>query len=273
MGSAGAQPSGTGPRWGSQWSAEGMAAAYDARLPWPDEAVDVVAARWDRRHAVLDVGAGTGRLTVPLAERLGPSVGVVAVEPSAAMLRRGAALTGPNVRWVHSTFEDAGPQLQPPYGLVVCAESVHWLNWSIAFDRLSTLVADEAMLVLLGILESAPGEARPGSPPWLPELLEVIADLSTNDEFVPYDGVAELQRRGYFDEAGRTTTAWVPFAQSPEDVVRRYHSMNGLSPERLGPAATAEFDRRALAAIQPHAADDGLVHVDVAARIHWGCVP
>ena len=246
-----------------------MAAAYDARHPWPDEAVEVVASRWDGVHPVLEIGAGTGRLTAPLAARI--PAGVDAVEPSAAMVAR--AGVGDGVRWIVSTFEEATDEdlTGRPYGLAVCAESVHWLDWSTAFTRLHGLLADGAELVLLGLLESAPGAGRPGSQAWLPDVLPIIADLSTNDEFVPYDGHAELVQRGLLEPLGHHVTAWVPRAATVADVVRRYHSMNGLSPERLGPAATAEFDERATRALARHVdPTDGLIHTDVAADVRWG---
>ena len=262
-----AQPSGTGPRWGSQWRAEGMAAAYDARHPWRGEVADVLAPLRVRDLPVLEIGAGNGRLT-----RLLVGAGLTpvdAVEPSAAMISRSGLAAGDGVRWIESTFEDA--LLSGPYGLAVCAESVHWLDWSTAFGRLAALLAPEAPLVLVGLLESAPGAARPGSQSWLPDVLPVIAELSTNVEFVPYHGVEEMIRRGYFELLGETTTAWVRRSVPVDEVVRRYHSMNGMSPERLGPAAMAEFARRARAAIAAHADPaDGLIHTDVAADIRWG---
>ena len=244
-----------------------MAAAYDARHPWPAEAVDVVAQRWDGVHPVLEIGAGTGRLTQGLSARV-PAIH--AVEPSAAMVERAAVGEDAGVRWIVSTFEDAS-MLDGPYGLAVCAESVHWLDWTTAFTRLHALLAAGAELVVLGLLESAPGAAKPGSQPWLPAVLPIIDELSTNDEFVPYDGLAELRDRGHFEEAGHHVTAWVPAATTVADVVRRFHSMNGMSPERMGPDAHAEFDRRAIAAIAPHADPaDGLIHTDIAADVRWG---
>ena len=263
------QPSGTGPRWGSQWRAEGMADAYEARHPWPDETVDVLAGLRVGDLPVLEVGAGSGRLTRGLvAAGLAP---VDAVEPSAAMIARSGLGAEDGVRWIEATFEDAADELAGPYGLAVCAESVHWLDWASAFTRLAALLAPDAPLAVVGLLESAPGEDRSGTQSWLPDVLPIIADLSTNDEFVPYHGVEEMIRRGYFEEIGHHTTAWVPRAVPVAEVVRRYHSMNGMSPERMGPTAMAEFDLRAIRALARHVdPDDGLIHTDIAADIRWG---
>ena len=89
----GTQPAGTGPRWGEQWRAPGMAAAYEARHAYPSEAFDVIAGlRVDPDLPVLEVGAGNGRVTAGLvAAGVAP---IDAVEPSPAMVDRCRRLGG-----------------------------------------------------------------------------------------------------------------------------------------------------------------------------------
>jgi hypothetical protein len=54
--------------------------------------------------------------------------------------------------------------------------------------------------------------------------------------------IEELSFRELFKEAGRKTTAPVPFSQSIEDYIESFHSRNGLSRERMGRDAACEFD-------------------------------
>src|SRR5256885_16764632 len=77
---------------------------YERHRPdWPAEAVDraVDELGLDRTSTVVDLGAGTGKLTRELVARVGS---VTAVEPSAAM-REGLRAAVPGVEAVHGTGE------------------------------------------------------------------------------------------------------------------------------------------------------------------------
>ena len=71
---------------GSRWVGNRVADVYDARPEYPTRVVDEVAA-WAPAHdaRVADLGAGTGRLALPLAAR---GFRVTAIEPAEAMLAR-----------------------------------------------------------------------------------------------------------------------------------------------------------------------------------------
>ncbi|MFN2386811.1 MAG: class I SAM-dependent methyltransferase [Thermoanaerobaculia bacterium] len=109
---------------------EACAGDYDALRP------EYPAALWDwidRRFAlrpgaeVLDVGAGTGRATFPLAER---GYRVTAIEPSETMRSRGlerASAFGNRVRFVGGTAEETGRPTASA-DLIVCAQAFHWVD-------------------------------------------------------------------------------------------------------------------------------------------------
>lgn len=109
---------------------ESCADEYDRFRPgYPAALFDHLASRFGLRSSatIVDVGAGTGRATLPLAER---GYHVTAVEPSVAMRERGVALAaryGSQVRFAEGTAEETG--LAPGCGdLLVCAQAFHWCD-------------------------------------------------------------------------------------------------------------------------------------------------
>lgn len=97
---------------------------------------------------VLEVGAGTGRATLPLV-RLGASIDVV--EPSAEMLgvlsdRLSAEGYGDRANLRRATFEDVDPQAR--YDLVIAAQSFHWTDPATRWSRLGSLIRPDGLASL-----------------------------------------------------------------------------------------------------------------------------
>ncbi len=107
----------------SRASSFGAAAdAYErGRPPYPAEAIDWLLPRDARR--VLDLGAGTGKLTRQLHER---RLDVVAVEPSAGM-RDQLARTLPDVALLEGTAESI-PLPDDSVDAVLVAQAWHWVD-------------------------------------------------------------------------------------------------------------------------------------------------
>ena len=153
MASTGRQrkPRHLGPDYASQWQDAGMARAYVRRPPYPEETFDILQSLLAPGcpSAVLDVGAGTGDLARPLSLEIDR---VDAVEPSAAMIDVGRHRTShghaANLRWIQAPIEAA--ELDPPYGLAVAGESIHWTNWNAAFPRIREALAPEAVFAIVG---------------------------------------------------------------------------------------------------------------------------
>jgi SAM-dependent methyltransferase len=130
-------------RRGSSFGA--VAAAYAAHRPdYPADAVAWCVAPTGRPVAglrVLDLGAGTGKLTALLAE-LGADV--TAVEPDEAMLaelrRRlpsARALAGP---------AEAIPLADGSVDAVLCGQSLHWFDMSRALPEIARVLAPGGVL-------------------------------------------------------------------------------------------------------------------------------
>jgi SAM-dependent methyltransferase len=102
----------------------------------------------DRYPDVVEVGAGTGRATLPLA-RTGVAIDVV--EPSAQMLsvlsdRLDAEGYRDRVDLRQATFEDVDPRAR--YDVVIAAQSFHWADPATRWSRLGCLIRPEGRAFL-----------------------------------------------------------------------------------------------------------------------------
>lgn len=89
----------------------------------PDQLLDFVLKRIDGETTVLDIGAGNGRWTIPLAKI---AKTITAVEPSNAMLdilhKNIAAAKLNNIQITQSSWEDA---IVKPHDITVCAHAMY----------------------------------------------------------------------------------------------------------------------------------------------------
>lgn len=103
-----------------------VAKLYERRRPtYPDAAVDWLATRLriDASSAVLDLGAGTGKLTRALVPR---AARVVAVDPGTQMLAE-LRRTVPGAEAILGTAEEI-PLRDDGVDAVVCGQSFHWFR-------------------------------------------------------------------------------------------------------------------------------------------------
>src|SRR5579863_8676628 len=124
-------------RRGSSFGA--VAAAYAEHRPdYPLDAVRWCVAPLGRDLAglrVLDLGAGTGKLTALLAAR---GADVTAVEPDEAMLEE-LCRRVPSVRALRAPAE-AIPLADGSVDAVLCAQSLHWFDQSRAMPEIARVL-------------------------------------------------------------------------------------------------------------------------------------
>jgi SAM-dependent methyltransferase len=246
-----------------------MAENYLFRPPYPPEVRDTLLELL-RGHprVLLDAGCGTGKITLGLIDQIDRAD---AVDPSDAMLR--VARTTPaaassKIRWVHAAIEDA--PLDPPYGLIVAASSIHWMDLDRTLPRFANALADGAMLAVLD------GDA-PVDAPWeLEETVFMIDFLTARDRRRPNWWKTVSQRfaepvlgHPAFEPLGHRITAPVSFSQSIADYLRCQHSRATWSEDHLGEKASAEFDAGLTSILNRHARD-GMITFEVRTRIEWG---
>ena len=249
------------PEHGAQFRDAEVAAAYVHRPPYPAETFVILESLLGPRpRTVLELGAGTGDLTVGLAPLVDT---LIAVEPSRPMRERGArrvAAASARVEWRNVAAEDHA--FDGPYAAVVAAESFHWLDWYRVMPRIATSLGPSGHLVLVERVLAAP-------PPWNEGLRGLIDAYSTNRDYVPYDLVTELATRGLLAVAGTAFTAAVEHRQRVEDYVESFHSRNGFSRARLPSDHAREFDDGLRALVRRFCSDD-TVRLAVRARVCWG---
>lgn len=218
--------------------------------------------------AVLDVGCGPGKLAIGLAQS---AARVDAVDPSAEMIALGRASPGgndPKICWIEGKLEEA--RLAPPYGLVVCGASFHWLDTDVALTCFAQALASDGVLALVD------GDAAV-DPPWRDAELEMMSDFierlqgerpkfaATSREALARPQLAHPR----FERRGFQITAPHPVRQSIADYVACQHSRATWSIDFMGPEMTDEFDTRLHALLAPHARD-GMLDFVVQSRVEWG---
>jgi SAM-dependent methyltransferase len=209
-----------------------VARSYQRRPPYPEGVFSALARRLANPRTVLDAGAGTGTLArrmTRFAERID------ALEPSAAMIAEGRRLPGgsdPNIRWLEGRAEDA--PLQPPYGLIVCGESLHWMDLAAVLPRFRDALAPGARLAIVGNT-NVHGSYREEVWPLIDRYAAVAKHPDTPD------AVAGVAASGLFRIEDEERTEPMPFEQSVDEYLEFLHSTSVLTRAQLGDRASA-FD-------------------------------
>jgi len=191
------KPGFLGPEYGTRFEDPTVAAAYATRPPYPPGTIDVLENLVRDPNIVLEVGAGTGEIARQLAGRQ-TILRVDALEPAEAMIAQGRVSAGggaQNLRWIFGTAEN-GP-FDPPYGLIVAAQSLHWFDWYRALPRFRTLLSTHATLAIVDEDEVPQ--------PWSDQLHAIIQRNSSNEAcFDSKDVFTSIQS----STCGPSTTTW-----------------------------------------------------------------
>ena len=131
------------------------AADYERGRPgWPQEVAEIGGLA--PASEVLDLGAGTGKLTRVLAGRFAR---VVAVEPDASMR---AVFSRATCRPALEGSAEAIPLPDGSVDGVFCAEAFHWFDWPVALAEIARVLRPRGVVVLC--FNVPRGETRPPLP-------------------------------------------------------------------------------------------------------------
>lgn len=162
------QPSGEARRQEQATSFGAAAAAYErGRPPYPAEAIDWLLPRGAAR--VLDLGAGTGKLTRQLAQR---GLDVVAVEPLAGM-RAQLAQAVPGVP-VHPGSAEDIPLPDGSVDAVLVAQAWHWVDPARAVPEVARVLVPRGQLGLAWNM-------RDDRADWVAQLSQILHDPGEGD--------------------------------------------------------------------------------------------
>jgi len=236
-----------------------VASLYRYRAPYPRGVFAILEELLVEPRTVLDAGAGTGAL----ARNFSRSIARIdAVDPSAAMIAQGRALPGgddPRIRWILGGAEDA--PLSPPYGLITCGASLHWMRPEIVLPRFRESLAAGARVAIVDTETTHSGE-------WRPDMLAVIRRYSPVEHHLEtHEIVAELVERGLFALEGEQRTPTEPFDQSIDDYLRLLGSTSTLSRSTLGPRADA-FEAECREVFARHGMER--IRSDLVGYVAWG---
>jgi SAM-dependent methyltransferase len=133
-------------------SFDGAALDYDAfRLPYPPEVVQVVisAGHLGEGSRVLEIGCGTGQLSIDLARR-GCELVAVEMGPNLARLAEKNLAPYPRAHVEVSKFEN-WPLPATTFDAVVCASAFHWLGPEVRFSKPAEALRRGGVLVLVHV--------------------------------------------------------------------------------------------------------------------------
>lgn len=247
---------------GATFSFSGVAVAYQYRPGYPAELFAILGRLiTGRPRVVLDIGAGDGALSRPLAELTDR---VDAVEISPAMVRAGRSRPGgnrANLVW-HVEAAEA-MDLPGPYALVTAGASLHWMEWAPVLDRVSRALMPDAVLAIV--------DQHYCQLPWQAALNEVIARYSRSPDYDPAFSLAdELKRAGHFTIWGRQRTNPVSFLQPTADYIEQFHSTASLARELMTPAEAERFDAEVRALLRSYQDGDSQLALRTQATVVWG---
>lgn len=131
----------------TDWDYSALAAHYDKRAPYADAALDalVTALALPSGARVADIGAGTGRLALPLAER---GFDVVAVEPNDAMRAFGRRHERATLRYVDATGEATGLP-DGAFALVAYGSSFNVVDPALALREAARIATRDGAIALM----------------------------------------------------------------------------------------------------------------------------
>ena len=215
---------------------DAWAGDYDRYRPsYPDELFEVIAQRLPipRQPHVVDLGAGTGRASLAMAE-LGWRV--TAVEPGKPMLdvlRGGAANRGLLVSTVHATAEDTGLEASSA-DLVTAAQAFHWFDKDRALAEAARIVKPSGGLALFWNVRDAERS------PFLADYARLLERVTRDDAGRYESGLAAST--GLPDETRRAIMAHDEAFEEPQ-LTQLRHEVTMTGEDFIGMAFTASYVR------------------------------
>jgi SAM-dependent methyltransferase len=186
---------------------------YDrARQEYPPELFDAVVelAGVPEGGRVLEIGCGTGKATVPMAER-GYAITAVELGPSLAAVARGNLARFPNASVQVAAFEE-WPLPAESFDLVLAATMWHWLEPEMAVAKAAQALRPGGALAIFGYTHVAGGteqffiDSQECYERWDPRTAPGFRLTPAND-IAP--DTAAIDASGWFEECSHRRFEWL----------------------------------------------------------------
>jgi SAM-dependent methyltransferase len=216
---------------------DSAAERYDrARPPYPIAIFDDLAAsaKLEGGSRVLEIGAGTGLATVPLAERGCDVVAIeLGVELAAIAARRLAAF--PSAQVVIASFED-WPLPSEPFDAVVSATAFHWIDPRIRVAKAAAALRAGGTLAIIETRRVPVGDRLVAALRRCQEQWEPDNPLKIQVPVIdkPADSLLELEASGQFDAVEARRYEWERSYTRAEylDLAMTFSNLIALRPDR-----------------------------------------
>jgi SAM-dependent methyltransferase len=203
----------TGIDEASRTSFDRSAELYDAARPsYPEALVDEAVARSGipAGGRILEIGAGTGKATVPFARR---GYAIVALEPGgnmAAVLRRRMSAF-PGVAVEETTFE-AWSGADRSFDLVISAQAFHWVDPAVRYVKAAAALRSGGALALIrnetaGLDPELRSEMDAAYARWFPAVTWTAARDTIESKRVEL--TREIERSGLFGPVQAASCPWI----------------------------------------------------------------
>ncbi len=254
------KPKHLGYEYASQFKDKSVVDAYHNRYVFPAETFEIISSLIvDKPRDVLDIGCGSGVVDLNIIDYVDK---IDAVDFSKLMIEKAKTQPGgdnPRINWIVGAVEEA--PLNPPYALITAGDSIHWMEWDVIFPRFKQVLSANGYLAIIK------NTHEPSL--WDDDLLGIIKQYSTNQDFEPYEIIEELVSRGLFEKKGEKLTKPCIHKQTVEQMIGAFHAMNGFSRDRMTKENAEAFDSEAKEVLLKYC-KAGIIEVEYSGLVVWG---